>query len=220
MKPVVITVVAVVLFAAGVGGGFLFLTQSGDQDSARPSAPSGSSVVPVSEGTSQHGKSVEIPENAALCAEHHVPEVICPFCKSSLIEERGHCGAHNVAEAICTKCTPALIAAFKAEGDWCAEHGLPESQCAFCGGGETATGASTPEDGICYTHKIQESECPFCDPSLIEKLGHCGGHDVPEALCSRCNPTLIAAFKAEGDWCAQHELPESQCLICNPKSGG
>jgi len=220
MKPVAITAVVVALFAAGVAGGFLFLSQSGGQGSASPNAPSGASTMPVSDGTSQHGKSVKIPEGAAICAEHHVPEVICPFCKPSLIEDRGHCGTHNVPEALCTACSPILISAFKAEGDWCAEHGLPESQCELCGGGEIAVDSATPGAAVCATHKIPESECPFCDPDLIEKLGHCGGHDVPEALCSRCNPTLIAAFKAEGDWCTQHDLPESQCLICNPKTDG
>lgn len=132
MKPVVITIVVVVLFAVGVGGGYLLLIQSGEKDSAGPSAPSAPSAVPVNDETSQHGKSVDIPENAAFCAEHHVPEVICPFCDPSLIEKLGHCGGHDVPEALCSRCNPTLIAGFKAEGDWCAEHGLPESQCLIC----------------------------------------------------------------------------------------
>jgi hypothetical protein len=37
-----------------------------------------------------------------------------------------------VAESVCTRCDPSLIAAFKATNDWCAEHGLPESQCLLC----------------------------------------------------------------------------------------
>jgi hypothetical protein len=27
---------------------------------------------------------------------------------------------------------PSLVAAFKATGDWCEEHGLPESRCLAC----------------------------------------------------------------------------------------
>jgi len=33
---------------------------------------------------------------------------------------------------MCTRCNPSLSAAFKATGDWCPEHGLPESQCRIC----------------------------------------------------------------------------------------
>jgi hypothetical protein len=33
---------------------------------------------------------------------------------------------------MCTRCNVELVAAFKASGDWCAEHGLPESQCLAC----------------------------------------------------------------------------------------
>jgi hypothetical protein len=37
-----------------------------------------------------------------------------------------------VPESQCTRCNPALIPAFKATKDWCAEHSLPESQCTKC----------------------------------------------------------------------------------------
>jgi len=33
---------------------------------------------------------------------------------------------------MCTRCNPALVPAFRATGDWCEEHGLPESQCRAC----------------------------------------------------------------------------------------
>src|SRR5213594_1489452 len=42
------------------------------------------------------------------------------------------CKEHGVLEAVCTKCNPALIAVFKAKGDWCEEHGFPESVCPIC----------------------------------------------------------------------------------------
>ncbi len=220
MKPLAIAAVLVVLFVVGIGGGYFYLTQRSAQDTPSPAATEATLVE--SEST-EHGKSVIIPEDATICATHRIPEVICPFCKSSLVDELGHCGVHDVAEALCSRCNPTLIAAFKAEGDWCTGHGLPESQCALCGGGEIASagGSESSEPGgqICSEHNVPEAMCPFCDPSLIEKLGHCRGHDVPEALCTRCNPAIIPAFKAEGDWCQGHGLPESQCLECNPPSG-
>lgn len=39
------------------------------------------------------------------------------------------CDQHQVQKSLDTKCNPALIPAFKASGDWCKEHDLPESQC-------------------------------------------------------------------------------------------
>lgn len=42
------------------------------------------------------------------------------------------CDAHGVKKTICARCKPKLAAAFKAKGDWCAEHERPESQCAIC----------------------------------------------------------------------------------------
>ncbi len=221
MKFLLIPIALLALIALGLVGGYLYLTPNTPPKNVTPSTTEPALDSP---STTEHGKAIVIPANAVICAEHNVPEVICPFCQPSLIAERGHCGSHDVPEALCTRCSPALIMAFKAENDWCAEHGLPESQCTLCGGGENAN-SDTPASsnlpaGICAEHNVPESICPFCDPSLIEKLGHCAGHDVPEAFCTRCNAALIPAFKAEGDWCAEHGLPESQCLTCNPDSGG
>jgi hypothetical protein len=42
------------------------------------------------------------------------------------------CAEHGVPESQCTRCNPSLVAAFKATGDWCQEHGVPESQCHLC----------------------------------------------------------------------------------------
>jgi uncharacterized protein with PIN domain len=77
-----------------------------------------------------------LPESSSLCAKHRVEEARCPFCTPSLIETMGECPGHEVPEALCSRCSPFLEAAFRAEGDWCAEHGLPESQCQACGGGD------------------------------------------------------------------------------------
>lgn len=42
------------------------------------------------------------------------------------------CVEHGVPESVCTRCDPSLITRFKEAGDWCAGHGLPESQCTIC----------------------------------------------------------------------------------------
>lgn len=39
---------------------------------------------------------------------------------------------HHVLKAICTKCNPKLAPVFQAKGDWCKEHGFPESVCPLC----------------------------------------------------------------------------------------
>ena len=71
-------------------------------------------------------------EEAADNCVHDMISTQCPFCDESLIETMGFCAGHGVAEALCTICNPAVIAAFKATGDWCAGHGVPESQCTIC----------------------------------------------------------------------------------------
>jgi thiol-disulfide isomerase/thioredoxin len=39
---------------------------------------------------------------------------------------------HRVPADVCTRHNPHLVAKFKEVGDWCAEHGVPESQCYEC----------------------------------------------------------------------------------------
>ncbi|NUO52828.1 MAG: efflux RND transporter periplasmic adaptor subunit [Polyangiaceae bacterium] len=48
------------------------------------------------------------------------------------VDETTMCKEHGVLESVCTKCNPALIAVFKAKGDWCEQHGFPESFCPIC----------------------------------------------------------------------------------------
>ncbi|QOJ14961.1 MAG: efflux RND transporter periplasmic adaptor subunit [Planctomycetia bacterium] len=42
------------------------------------------------------------------------------------------CARHDVPAALCWRCDRGLIPAYRAAGDWCAEHGLPESHCGIC----------------------------------------------------------------------------------------
>jgi thiol-disulfide isomerase/thioredoxin len=39
---------------------------------------------------------------------------------------------HGVACETCVKCHPELVPRFKAVGDWCPQHAVPESQCGIC----------------------------------------------------------------------------------------
>lgn len=62
----------------------------------------------------------------------------------------GMCTEHGVLEAVCTKCNPALVAVFKAKGDWCDEHGFPESFCPICHperGGRPSVDVAPSDDG-------------------------------------------------------------------------
>lgn len=89
----------------------------------------------------------------AACA-HGLQPAACPFCTPALIDQLGTCREHEVAEALCWRCRPALVAAFKAAGDWCGGHDCPESLCTLCGGscsisgptpGAATTGASSAD---------------------------------------------------------------------------
>jgi hypothetical protein len=183
------------------------------------------------DGGAAHGNEVAAVEGDVLCAKHRIPESKDGFCHPDVIATLGFCKEHDVDEAFCTRCSPILIAAFKAEGDWCAAHNLPESQCAICkgessddgGGAGAATGGHgvtiAEGDVMCSRHRIPQSKDGFCHPEIIAQLGFCKEHNVDEAFCTRCSPILIAAFKAEGDWCAEHNLPESQCAICKGEGG-
>ena len=62
----------------------------------------------------------------------------------------GLCPEHRVLEALCTKHHPSLIPVFQAKGDWCVEHGFPESICPQCHperGGRLAVVSDVADDG-------------------------------------------------------------------------
>jgi cobalt-zinc-cadmium efflux system membrane fusion protein len=93
------------------------------------------------------------------------------------------------------KCHPEMAAVFKASGDWCSEHGVPESQCFDC-----------------------SPELIFEKPAENAALADwCKEHAVPESKCTKCHPNLIAKFIEAGDYCREHGFPESVCPICHPQ---
>lgn len=42
------------------------------------------------------------------------------------------CAEHGVPEEECALCSAKVAAEFKKKGDWCKEHDRPESQCFIC----------------------------------------------------------------------------------------
>lgn len=44
------------------------------------------------------------------------------------------CAEHGLPESQCTRCNPALVPAFLAKGDFCRDHGYPASVCPVCRG--------------------------------------------------------------------------------------
>jgi hypothetical protein len=46
--------------------------------------------------------------------------------------QRDWCAEHGVPESQCGRCSAKLAATFQKEGDWCKEHNRPESQCFIC----------------------------------------------------------------------------------------
>ena len=67
----------------------------------------------------------------ALATETPAGSAAQPKSQASPKAEVKKC-EHGVKNTICTRCKPKLAAAFKAKGDWCAEHNRAESQCAIC----------------------------------------------------------------------------------------
>jgi cobalt-zinc-cadmium efflux system membrane fusion protein len=75
---------------------------------------------------------------------------------------------HGVQANVCPKCNPRLAAVFQAKGDWCAEHGFPESFCPLCHperGGRPA--ADTRSDGA----PADGTKVRLASPEIAGKAG-------------------------------------------------
>lgn len=103
---------------------------------------------------------------------------------------------HAVPRDLCTQCNPDLGDVFKAQGDWCEEHGLPKSHCRECDPGLTFAAPAAPQDW-CKEHAVPESKCTKCDPSLVAKFiaagDYCREHGYPATVCPYCHPDLVRA---------------------------
>jgi thiol-disulfide isomerase/thioredoxin len=88
---------------------------------------------------------------------------------------------HGVACETCVKCHPELAAKFKAAGDWCPEHGLPESQDPICHP-ELVVPPPRPPDGADVQHIVD------------------AGQDVP-SLAPHAVRGKVTIFDFYADWC-------------------
>ena len=86
---------------------------------------------------------------------------------------------HGVACETCVKCHPELAARFKAAGDWCPEHGVPESQCGICRP-EVVLPPPKPPEGADFQRLVED------------------GHDV---AALDAVPGKITLFDFYADWC-------------------
>jgi cobalt-zinc-cadmium efflux system membrane fusion protein len=106
-----------------------------------------------------------------------------------------------VPESVCTRCNPKLIAGFQERNDWCAEHGLPESQCILCNSEVEAKWAAmaprpaagdasrpsapigrlldAPNDPHCT---VEESRIRFRDATVLQQAGIETAVAAPRAL--------------------------------------
>jgi len=69
------------------------------------------------------------------CGEGNAPTEIAsaPDASTVAIDDGGWwCAEHGVPEEECARCDSSLVDGFKEKGDWCEEHDRPESQCFLC----------------------------------------------------------------------------------------
>ncbi len=81
--------------------------------------------------------------------------------------------------------------------DWCAEHGVPESQCVECNADLLPKGRAF---GWCRTHGVHE--CPHCNPEVAQLA------DSTSAAAERSCIEEVLAFAprpANGSKCRQHQ---------------
>lgn len=119
-----------------------------------------SSTPPTSSGTG-HGQLTEL-------SRVEGPIVLC---------------SHRVPGSVCTLHHPELVARFQRAGDWCAEHGVPESQCLEC----------HPD----LTFEPLPKLAPDADVRWLSETGT----DVPD-LAAHAVKGKVTVFDFYADWCA------------------
>lgn len=151
-----------------------------------------------------------------------VPNVALPEFDAGKVAEfkaKGDwCTSHNVPESMCIMCNPDLIPRFKGTGDWCAGHGVPESLCTSCNRklADLGIGFTTPQTSGTHDSGSPETLTKEKLQEFRAKGDWCTEHNIPESLCTKCNQQLAAEYKAKGDWCAEHKVPDSLCPDCKP----
>lgn len=134
------------------------------------------------------------------------------------------CEEHGVPESLCVRCNPALVAAFRAKGDWCAEHNLPESQCNICDpalmeSSVSDVGSTSEESALekaTCEHGIRTIECDSCRFELgIVKLQPSVTNALIETAVAQ-NIECARTLKLTG----QVQLDTTRTLEVVPTCGG
>lgn len=90
---------------------------------------------------------------------------------------------HRVPRDVCTLHNPHLVAQFTKAGDWCAEHGVPESQCYAC----------HPD--------LSFDPLPVVPEGADLRTLSTRGEDVP-SLAPHVVAGKVTVFDFYADWCA------------------
>ncbi|MEN9800727.1 MAG: hypothetical protein RL653_4424 [Pseudomonadota bacterium] len=114
----------------------------------------------------------------AACAPRHGV-----LTRMSQVEGPVELCSHRVPEPVCTRHHPEREAEFKRAGDWCPEHGIPESQCLLC----------HPDLGFEPLPTLP----PDADLGWLSRAGE----DVPD-LEKLVVPGKVTLFDFYADWCA------------------
>ncbi|MBK8914592.1 MAG: efflux RND transporter periplasmic adaptor subunit [Phycisphaerales bacterium] len=119
--------------------------------------------------------------------KHGAAPAQCRLCDPASAESRP-CARHDVPAALCWRCDRGLIPAYRAAGDWCAEHGLPESRCAICSASPAAARTVSHEGHDCADHDHDHAADKPTAASAAHAHSHRSGsgegaHTAGDACC-------------------------------------
>ena len=128
------------------------------------------------------------------------------------------CAGHGVPESQCTICNPELAAQYRDSGDWCLEHSLPESVCPLCGHGVAPPEELTARDW-CTEHGVPETSCVICNPGLIPEFQASGARGAVFAIASGASVGAVALAKTQPS-CVGTATCEGSSRLGRGRSGG
>ena len=71
-------------------------------------------------------------EGVKPAADGKAAEKTVPEVPKMKVEKGDWCEEHGVPESLCSRCNKKAIEAYKEKGDWCKKHGRAASQCFIC----------------------------------------------------------------------------------------
>ena len=100
---------------------------------ALPSSNEGDGCCPPTQGTCPSGDACCPSAPSPVQPEEVSGRIVWTETLVQEYKAKGDwCTGHGVPESMCVLCNPGLVEAFKAKGDWCTGHDLPESLCTVC----------------------------------------------------------------------------------------